>query len=271
VTKKQRKRGSTGRRSSLPVDLNSGTRNEPYSSPTVVHSTRQQLQSAAPIISAIKGWSQQEYNLFIEGLLSFPDEKDINKKCKLISERFLPKYSPEDVKQCYAILHNYVKNKEEDQSDNAKRLKAVEGISGLSVPTYTTTSMTNTGEVPPVTLRYNLPRAGYPYNPYPGIPLSMYANMGEQYPSYASPYNSPDAALMAAQRRASFPMDAFSVTKAIPANEYNNNTTVTGTAPESEHLFNAAEYPSWGNNPHEPTNTSVESTHHVNHENQTNI
>ena len=44
----------------------------------VVHSTRQQLQSAGPIVSSLKGWSQQEYNLFIEGLLAFPEEKDVS-------------------------------------------------------------------------------------------------------------------------------------------------------------------------------------------------
>ncbi len=116
-----------------------------------------------------------------------------------------------------------MKNKEADeQSDAAKRLKAVEGMSGLSVPSYTTTTMPSE---PPVTLRYNMPRA-YPYA-YPGIPLpmSMYAaGLGEPYPAYASPYSS-DAAMMAA-RRASYPMDAFSVTKAIPANEVKKSTEI---------------------------------------------
>ena len=53
----------------------------------------------------------------------------------LISEKFLPKYSAEDIKQCYAILHNYVRNKESasgpgmpmehgaDYLDHNKRMK----------------------------------------------------------------------------------------------------------------------------------------------------
>ncbi len=59
------------------MDLNP-TRTESYNTaPTVVHSTRHQLQACAPIICAIKAWAPQDYNLFIEGLLSFPDERDV--------------------------------------------------------------------------------------------------------------------------------------------------------------------------------------------------
>jgi len=179
----------------------------------------------------------------------------------------LPKYSAEDIKQCYAILHNYVKNKEQAESD--KRLTAVEGMSGLS--SYTTTSM---ADAPPVTLRYNIPR-GYPYPPYPGIPLpmSMYAGLGEPYPSFASPYSAPDAAMLAA-RRASYPMDAFSVTKAIPANEYNGgtsgtgtNTSTTTTGENSEHLF-SAEYPAWNSNSNENATSATTADVNANHTNQ---
>ena len=60
----------------------------PVPSSTVVHSTRQQLQSAAPIVSSLKGWSPQEYNLFIEGLLSFPEEKDVSSHSQNIKISF---------------------------------------------------------------------------------------------------------------------------------------------------------------------------------------
>jgi len=237
--KKTRKRGSAaGRRASLPVDMNTGPRptESPSPSPTVVHSTRQQLQAAAPIVSSLKGWTPQEYNAFIEGLLSFPEEKDINRKCKLISEKFLPKYTPEDIKQCYAILHNYVRNKEsvvpEESTattflNEAKRPRIDNPMPhGFTAPTYTTTAMPPSPDM--VNLRYthNYPYQvrSYPYaNPYNGMPMNpAYAAMNDPAYQYAmggtnAAYSGPDAAMI---RRASYPMDAFSASKASEYPEY---------------------------------------------------
>jgi len=217
--KPPRKRASvdkSGRRASLPSDLSREAVAKAQENSAVVHSTRQQLQAAAPIVCQAKGWTAQEYNFFIEGLLAFPEERDISKKCKLISDRFLPKYSAEDIKQCYAILHNYIKKMEEDAYMNdAKRTKTEPGFGG-----YTTTAM-------PPDPRYAQPGRGFgsPYTGFPpGVAMSVYNGPEGSFqtsypPNPQAATTSPYAADPVTMRRGSYPMDSFSLTKAIPTNE----------------------------------------------------
>jgi hypothetical protein len=151
----------------------------------------------------------------------------------LISERYLPKYSADDIKQCYAILHNYIKKMEEESSfiNDSKRPKTEPGY-----PSYTTTAM------PPDASR----TYGSPYNsPYsaPGVAMSVYNGTEGTY--QAAPTTSPYAADPVAMRRGSYPMDSFSLTKAIPTNEVAQPAEFPTV--EQQIYTTAAEYPPWNN------------------------
>jgi hypothetical protein len=105
-----------------------------------------------------------------------------------------------------------------------KRLKTMEGMShGYNMgPTYTTTSINSPGpsDMHP-TLRYQLPyqgqqmRGGYPpYHPYGGVPYpgNSYSPGMNDIPSPAPPTPFSDPSMM---RRASYPMDTFSLNKTV--------------------------------------------------------
>jgi len=266
-----RKRSSISRRGSLPADLGTPIMvREPPGG--VVHSTRQQLLCAQPLVSAMKGLSPQEFNLFIEGLLSSPEEKDINKKCKLISERFLPKYSTEDIKQCYVILHNFVKNKENSEESDIKRIKPE--FSGGFDGQYTTTVMPSSqgqgifrydlaSQQPSNLIRYP------PFNSYNGIQiLEGYSTPGYSNPSTFVSTTSPDSSML---RRASYPMDSFSVTKAVTPNENLVESTQQSTTTEfpTENLFQQ-EYAHWNNgepSQQVPTSEQIQNTNKSQREN----
>lgn len=65
-------------------------------------------ETADAVLSILKSWTLQEYTSFVEGLVTYGNERDINKRCRMISERFLPKYTPEEIRHCYLILQSHV-------------------------------------------------------------------------------------------------------------------------------------------------------------------
>lgn len=68
------------------------------------------------VLPVLKGpWSEYEYNAFIQGLVAFSEEKDINIRCALISKHFLPSYTSDQIKQCFMVLSNVAKDKERDE------------------------------------------------------------------------------------------------------------------------------------------------------------
>jgi len=66
-----------------------------------------------PILNGL--WSEYEYNAFIQGLVAFSEEKDINIRCALISKHFLPNYTSDQIKQCFMVLSSVAKDKERDE------------------------------------------------------------------------------------------------------------------------------------------------------------
>mmetsp|Transcript_29042 Transcript_29042/g.40870 ORF Transcript_29042/g.40870 Transcript_29042/m.40870 type:complete len:538 (-) Transcript_29042:393-2006(-) len=65
-------------------------------------------ETADAVLSILKSWTLQEYTSFVEGLVTYGNERDINRRCRMISERFLPKYTPEEIRHCYLILQSHV-------------------------------------------------------------------------------------------------------------------------------------------------------------------
>jgi len=86
-------------------------------SPVIPHFIQQQIatETRDSVLAMLQGWTSEHYNAFIEGLVSHSDEKDINRRCKLISENNLPNFTAEQVKQCFCVLSSVAKAKEREE------------------------------------------------------------------------------------------------------------------------------------------------------------
>jgi len=96
--------------------------NSPISSksatiPVIPQFIQQQIaaETKDSVLASLKGWSSEQYNFFIQGLVQFSDEKDINIRCRLIAENYLPIFKAEEIKQCFTVLSNVAKAKEKDE------------------------------------------------------------------------------------------------------------------------------------------------------------
>jgi len=98
----------------IQKDLNKGS----TLNPVIPQFIQQQIaaETKESVLAALRGaWSPDEYNAFIEGLVAYSEEKDINTRCQLISRHYLPRYSPEQIKQCFMVLSSVAKAKERDE------------------------------------------------------------------------------------------------------------------------------------------------------------
>lgn len=84
---------------------------------TIPYFIQQQIaaETRESVLNTLKGWTPSDYNSFIEGLVSYSDEKDINVRCRLISEHYLPNHTPDDIKQCFLVLSSVAKSKDHDR------------------------------------------------------------------------------------------------------------------------------------------------------------
>jgi hypothetical protein len=174
----------------------------PRASPTIPQYIQQQIaaETRDSVLAQLKGWTAQDYNAFIEGLVAFADEKDITNRCKLIAMHYLPKFPAEEIKQCFTILSNVAKSKDSDDMEESKPMKD-------SFPSF--------GPQPkfdgvPVQYRFPYPFRypyvpGYPYHPpefmygfppdrrapaYTPDPFSKIESTSEYYPEAMPPSSS---------------------------------------------------------------------------------
>jgi SHAQKYF class myb-like DNA-binding protein len=125
--KESKKRAAAKRRRSSNSDIQPSVTvvtQPPPRAPTPVLPPHIQQQIAAEtrdsVLAQLKNWTATDYNLFIEGLVAFSDQKDIASRCKLISTHFLPRFSPEEIHQCFGVLSSVAKAKDSDEMEESK-------------------------------------------------------------------------------------------------------------------------------------------------------
>jgi len=154
--------------------------------PRIPHFIQQQIaaETKDSVLSSLNGWTSSEYNYFIEGLVAYSEEKDINIRCKLISDHYLPNFSPDEIKQCFTVLSNVAKSKEREESHDEFSIE--------TRPKHFSPTM-KTPEIPDIFNRFQIGntrhKPNYLHEPYP------------MYPPFSP------------ERRASFPMDSNFIKK----------------------------------------------------------
>jgi len=172
--------------------------------PVIPHFIQQQIaaETKDSVLAALAEWTSDEYSAFIEGLVTYSEEKDINVRCRLIASNYLPHLSAEDIKECFSVLSNVAKAKERDEPHddlNGEGRKSDHLFPFLQTPAKVPTE---TPEVPPFRLglpiRYHTAyhTATYPHEPFPTV--------------YHPPY------FTQIERRASFPMETVFVKSKHP-------------------------------------------------------
>jgi len=63
-------------------------------------------ETSDTVLFNLKNWTQHDYCLFVEGLVSVQHEKDNAMKCLAIREKFLPQFSLDEIQKCYSLLQN---------------------------------------------------------------------------------------------------------------------------------------------------------------------
>jgi len=58
------------------------------------------------VLGLMNDWTPADYHSFVEGMIYFADEHNVNTKCTMISQKFLPKHPPDRIKVCYTIVHS---------------------------------------------------------------------------------------------------------------------------------------------------------------------
>jgi len=172
--------------------------------PVIPHFIQQQIaaETKDSVLAALRGWGSEEYNAFIEGLVTYSEEKDINVRCKLISENYLPTFTADEIKRCFTVLSNVAKAKERDEPhDEFANMEA-----RAKADIFAHYQQTMKGSELPESVPYRL--SGIPMR----YPLPGGANFShENFPLYGAypPFINPE-------RRASFPMDPSFVKQKHP-------------------------------------------------------
>eukprot|EP01118_Nematostelium_gracile_P000459 TRINITY_DN10511_c0_g1_i1.p1 TRINITY_DN10511_c0_g1~~TRINITY_DN10511_c0_g1_i1.p1 ORF type:complete len:275 (-),score=71.28 TRINITY_DN10511_c0_g1_i1:19-843(-) len=116
--KKQQVKSSQQRADSEPSSPLQQTIQINFRQPPIIPQFIQQQISAETkenVLASLHGWTSEDYDLFISGLVTYSEEKDINVRCKLIAENYLSNFTPEEIKRCFLVLSNVAKAKERDE------------------------------------------------------------------------------------------------------------------------------------------------------------
>lgn len=155
-------------------------------------------ETTEAVLAQLKNWTAAEYRTFVEGLVSCSKERDIHEKCRVISEKYLTKFSPEDIYQCYTVLQNVAKIKGEEETDDQPAPKRQSlGNAGFPTPPFSPAMMHGYSMYSPTFPVYN------GFAPFGGAEANMF------YPAYSPNFPMPDL------RR-----DPFSAQKRIENGQY---------------------------------------------------
>jgi len=174
--------------------------------PVIPHFIQQQIaaETKDSVLAALTEWSSEEYSAFIEGLVTYSEEKDINVRCRLIADNYLPHLSADEIKECFSVLSTVAKAKERDEPHDDYNVEGRKSdiFSHLQPPTKVSTEISDVSS-----FRF----AGLGPIRYPYHTTTAYAH--DAFPTVYHPSHSTYPQI---ERRASFPMDTAFVKSKHP-------------------------------------------------------
>lgn len=173
--------------------------------PVIPHFIQQQIaaETKDSVLASLNGWTPEQYNSFIEGLVAYSEEKDINIRCSLIAENYLKGFTADEIKQCFTVLSNVAKAKEKDEPhDEFANMEARTKADMFQSHSHYTPNNKPT-DMEPQSFRGFRSFGPFQNNSYPHEPP-----MAGMYPTHFP--------FFSGERRASFPLDGPNFVKKHP-------------------------------------------------------
>eukprot|EP01117_Protostelium_nocturnum_P013812 TRINITY_DN5199_c0_g1_i2.p1 TRINITY_DN5199_c0_g1~~TRINITY_DN5199_c0_g1_i2.p1 ORF type:complete len:310 (+),score=118.00 TRINITY_DN5199_c0_g1_i2:573-1502(+) len=211
-------------------------------------------ETSESVLAILKDWTQQDYNSFVEGLVLYGEENDVEKKCQLIAQNYLPNFSLAKVLHCHQVLQSISSRENEG---NSKRLKteqpSVERPGPIlspifqpnpSSPTMRPLLISSGNEPTPFYMEpsSNPNRFRFP-NPFLERPNPTFGQHSPNrspfdgslpspfvFTNFEGPPSSMAPPLLLTERRASYPFDSFNSSKNHESSSSSSTTTTSSSS-----------------------------------------